>query len=192
MQAFTNTRDDRTPDAYWLCEHPPVFTLGQAGKPEHVLDPGDIPVVRSDRGGQVTYHGPGQLVCYLMLDLRRAGLNIRTLVSGVEVAAINLLADYNVSGVTRAGAPGVYVGDAKVLALGLRVRRGCCFHGLALNVDMDLAPYKRINPCGYAGLAVTSLRELGVGDGVDEVAPLLVESLNQSLRSRMATFREET
>ena len=159
MQDFTDRRDTDTADALWLVEHPPVFTLGLAGKPEHVLDAGDIPVVRCDRGGQVTYHGPGQVVLYALLDLGRAGLGIKTLVNTLEQAVIDLLAEHQVSAERRAGAPGVYVAGAKIAALGLRVRRGCCYHGLSLNVAMDLEPFARINPCGYAGLPVTQLRD---------------------------------
>ncbi len=161
MQRFTDERTSGTPDELWLLEHPPVFTLGQAGRREHLLDPGDIPVIQVDRGGQVTYHGPGQLIAYLLLDLRAAGLGIRRLVELMEQAIIELLRDYDIEAETRAGAPGVYVTGRKIAALGLRVRRGCSFHGLALNVDMDLEPFSRINPCGYQGLEVTQIRDLG-------------------------------
>lgn len=157
MQAFTDARDDATADEIWSVQHPPVFTLGQAGKPEHVLAPGDIPVIPVDRGGQVTYHGPGQLVLYPLLDLRRLGLGVRELVCQIEQALIDVLADYGVAAERQAGAPGVYVGEAKIAALGLRVRRGRSFHGLAFNIEMDLKPFDRINPCGYAGLRVTQL-----------------------------------
>jgi lipoyl(octanoyl) transferase len=159
MQAFTDDRDDSTADVLWSVQHPPVFTLGQAGKPEHVLAPGDIPVIPVDRGGQVTYHGPGQLVLYPLLDLRRLGLGVRELVTLIEQAIIDVLDRWGVASSRREGAPGVYVGEAKIAALGLRVRRGCSFHGLAFNIDMDLEPYARINPCGYEGLAVTQLRD---------------------------------
>lgn len=159
MQAFTDDRDEQTPDEVWCVQHPPVFTLGQAGKAEHVLAPGDIPVVPVDRGGQVTYHGPGQLVLYPLLDLRRLGLGVRELVTLIEQSIIDVLEAFHVSADRREGAPGVYVGEAKIAALGLRVRRGCSFHGLAFNIDMDLEPYGRINPCGYAGLAVTQLKD---------------------------------
>ena len=158
MQDFTDRRDAATPDELWLVEHPPVFTLGLAGKPQHVLDAGDIPVVHCDRGGQVTYHGPGQVVLYTLLDLKRADIGIKALVSTLEQAVIDLLATLGIAGERRAGAPGVYVAGAKIAALGLRVRRACCYHGLSLNVAMELAPFDRINPCGYAGLAVTDLR----------------------------------
>lgn len=160
MQGFTDRRDSATADELWLLEHPPVFTLGLAGKPQHVLDAGDIPVVHCDRGGQVTYHGPGQVVLYTLLDLKRADIGIKALVSTLEQAVIDLLATLGIAGERRAGAPGVYVAGAKIAALGLRVRRACCYHGLSLNVAMDLAPFDRINPCGYAGLAVTDLRTL--------------------------------
>lgn len=159
MQAFTDQRDTQTPDEIWLAGHPPVFTLGLNGKREHLLDPGTIPVIACDRGGQVTYHGPGQLIAYLLLDLKRRNLGVKALVHALERAVIDLLADFDIQGERRAGAPGVYVGDAKIAALGLRVRRGCCYHGLSLNVDMDLKPFTRINPCGYKNLRVTQLSE---------------------------------
>jgi lipoyl(octanoyl) transferase len=158
MQHFNQTREADTRDEIWLLQHPPVFTLGLNGKREHLLDPGDIPVVACDRGGQVTYHGPGQLVIYLMLDLRRRKLGVKSLVTKIEQATIDLLAEMGIVGQRRSGAPGIYVGDAKIAALGLRVSRGCCYHGLSLNVDMDLEPFSRINPCGYAGLAADQLR----------------------------------
>lgn len=160
MQRFTDARDEQTVDELWLVEHGPVFTLGQAGKPEHVLAPGDIPVVPVDRGGQVTYHGPGQIVAYPLLDLRRLKLGVREYVDRIEQAAIETLAEWDIRAARRSGAPGVYVDGAKIAALGIRVRRGCSFHGLAFNVAMDLAPFDRINPCGYAGLQVTSMLEL--------------------------------
>ena len=159
MQRFTSERGRDTADEIWLVQHPPVFTQGQSGKPEHLLLPGNIPVVQVDRGGQVTYHGPGQLVAYLMLDVRRLGFGVRDLVSRIERSLIALLADYGVTAVAKPDAPGVYVDGAKIASLGLRIRNGCSFHGLALNVDMDLEPFRRINPCGYAGLAMTQLRE---------------------------------
>ena len=177
MQAFTDARDETTPDELWLVEHDPVFTLGQAGRPEHVLAPGDIPVVRVDRGGQVTYHGPGQLVAYPLLDLRRLKLGVRDYVCRIEQAVIDTLSDWNIEGRRREGAPGVYVDGAKVAALGIRVRRGCAFHGLAFNIDMDLAPFSRINPCGYAGLEVVSMRDLGGPAGIDSVKPALLDHL---------------
>jgi lipoyl(octanoyl) transferase len=157
MQRFTDQRSSDTCDEVWLVQHAPVFTQGQAGKAEHLLLPGDIPVVQVDRGGQVTYHGPGQLVVYLLLDVRRLGFGVRELVSRIENALIDLLGSYGVSAAAKADAPGVYVEGAKIASLGLRIRRGCSFHGLALNVDMQLEPFQRINPCGYAGLAMTQL-----------------------------------
>ncbi|UVO17663.1 lipoyl(octanoyl) transferase LipB [Stutzerimonas stutzeri] len=160
MQRFTNQRGPQTGDELWLLQHPPVFTQGQAGKAEHVLFPGDIPVVQVDRGGQVTYHGPGQLVCYLLIDVRRRGIGVRALVSHIEQSLIDLLASYGVAALAKPDAPGVYVDGAKIASLGLRIRNGRSFHGLALNVDMDLEPFRRINPCGYAGLAMTQLRDL--------------------------------
>ena len=160
MQQFTDARGPDTPDELWLVEHEAVFTLGQAGKPEHVLAAGDIPVLRVERGGQVTYHGPGQLVAYPLIDLRRLGLGVRDLVCRIEQAGIDTLAHWHIAGARRDGAPGIYVDGAKVMALGLRVRRGCTFHGLAFNVAMDLSPWARINPCGYQGLQVTQLADL--------------------------------
>ena len=177
MQSLTDARDEATPDELWLVEHDPVFTLGQAGKPEHVLLPGDIPVLHVDRGGQVTYHGPGQLVAYPLLDLRRLRIGVRDYVCRIEQAVIDTLADWNIEGRRREGAPGVYVDGAKVAALGIRVRRGCAFHGLAFNIDMDLAPFSRINPCGYAGLEVVSMRDLGGPAGIDAVKPALLDHL---------------
>ncbi|WP_206212185.1 lipoyl(octanoyl) transferase LipB [Wenzhouxiangella sp. XN79A] len=160
MREFTDARDADTPDALWLLEHPPVFTQGLAGRPEHVLAPGDIPVVQTDRGGQVTYHGPGQLVAYPLLDLERLGLGIRCLVHELEEAVIVQLAGYGLVGARKDGAPGVYVDGAKIASIGLKVRRGCTYHGLAFNLDVDLAPFARINPCGYAGQAMTRLADL--------------------------------
>lgn len=177
MQRFTDARDDTTPDELWLVEHDPVFTLGQAGRPEHVLAPGDIPVLHVDRGGQVTYHGPGQIVAYPLLDLRRLKIGVREYVRRIEQAVIDTLAEWNIGAARRDGAPGVYVNDAKVAALGIRVRRGCCFHGLAFNIAMDLEPFARINPCGYAGLRVTSMLDLGGPAGLEAVKPVLLEQL---------------
>lgn len=159
MQRFTQNRDADTADEIWLLEHPRVFTQGQAGKVEHILAAGDIPVVQVDRGGQVTYHGPGQLVAYTLVDVRRAGQGVRDLVTAIENSLIDLLDQYDVLAQAKPDAPGVYVGDKKIASLGLRIRRGCSFHGLALNVDMDLQPFQRINPCGYAGLQMTQLRD---------------------------------
>ncbi|WP_425605708.1 lipoyl(octanoyl) transferase LipB [Pseudoxanthomonas daejeonensis] len=174
MQRFTDTRTDDTVDELWLVEHDPVFTLGQAGKPEHVLAAGDIPVLHVDRGGQVTYHGPGQIVLYPLLDLRRLKIGVRDYVCRIEQAIIDTLDEWNIGATRREGAPGVYVADAKVAALGIRVRRGCSFHGLAFNIGMDLEPFHRINPCGYQGLQVTSLQDLGGPSGMDAVKPVLL------------------
>jgi lipoyl(octanoyl) transferase len=181
MQDFTARRDAATADEAWLLEHPPVYTLGLAGRPEHVLAPGDIPVVRTDRGGQVTYHGPGQLVAYTLVDLRRAGLSVRGLVLALEDAVIRTVAGYGVSAAGRRDAPGVYVDGAKLASLGLRVRRGGSYHGLALNVAMDLAPFGRIDPCGYRGQAVTDLATLGITRTVREVGDDLGAQLPESL-----------
>jgi lipoyl(octanoyl) transferase len=181
MQAFTDARDASTPDELWLVEHDPVFTQGQAGKAEHLLFPGEIPVVQVDRGGQVTYHGPGQIVAYPLVDLRRAGLGVRQLVDGIEQAVIDTLAHWHITGARRPGAPGIYVDEAKVMALGLRVRRGCSFHGLAFNIAMDLSPYARINPCGFEGLRVTQLLDLGGPGDPAEVKPVLVRELSRQL-----------
>lgn len=160
MRRFTEQRSPDSQDEIWLVEHPSVFTQGQAGKAEHLLVPGDIPVVQTDRGGQVTYHGPGQLVAYLLLDVRRLGFGVRELVTRIEHSLIDLLASYDVQAVAKPDAPGVYVDGAKIASLGLRIRNGCSFHGLALNLDMDLRPFQRINPCGYAGMPMTQLRDL--------------------------------
>ena len=182
MQDFTNQRTAATADELWLVQHPSVFTQGQAGKAEHLLLPGDIPVVQVDRGGQVTYHGPGQLVAYPLVDVRRLGLGVRELVSRIEQSLIDLLASYGVSAEARADAPGVYVNGAKIASLGLRIRRGCSFHGLALNVDMDLQPFQRINPCGYAGLAMTQLADHVAGPlDMNEVSARLREQLVKHL-----------
>jgi lipoyl(octanoyl) transferase len=169
MQARTRERGAGDRDELWLLEHPPVYTLGLAGKPGHVLDPGNIPVVRTDRGGQVTYHGPGQIVAYVLLDLRRLGYGVKELVRRLEQAIIDTLAGFGIAAARRGGMPGVYVGDAKIAAVGLRVSRGCTYHGIALNVDMDLKPFDGINPCGYAGMATTSMAALGVRDSIDAV-----------------------
>ncbi|MGS2724851.1 lipoyl(octanoyl) transferase LipB [Porticoccus sp. GXU_MW_L64] len=160
MQAFTDSRDEATRDEIWLVQHDPVFTQGQAGKAEHVLMPGDIPVVQVDRGGQVTYHGPGQIVAYPMVDLRRQGLGVRQLVSAIEQSIVETLAPYGIVAAPKADAPGVYVNDDKIASLGLRVRKGKSYHGLAFNIDMDLSPFTRINPCGYAGLKMVQMKDL--------------------------------
>ena len=182
MQRFTNERGPDTPDEIWLLEHEPVFTQGQAGKAEHVLLPGDIPVVQADRGGQVTYHGPGQLIAYLLLDVRRSGLGVRELVSRMEASLVGLLAEYGIEAFAKPDAPGVYVGAAKIASLGLRIRNGRSFHGLAFNVDMDLEPFGRINPCGYAGMAMTQLKDLAQRPvQLAEVRAGLVRQLAQQL-----------
>jgi lipoyl(octanoyl) transferase len=181
MQAFTAARSADTPDELWLCEHPPVFTQGLAGKPEHLLKDIGIPVVRIDRGGQITYHGPGQLVCYLLLDLKRRNLTVKGLVNRMEQAVIDLLAEYGVAASRLAGAPGVYVGGAKIAALGLKVKNGCCYHGLALNVAMDLAPFAAINPCGYEGMAVTQLAHFDPGADIGTVGVRLPDQLRKHL-----------
>jgi lipoyl(octanoyl) transferase len=177
MRAFTDIRDKDTLDELWLTEHDPVFTQGQAGKEEHLLMPGDIPVVQSDRGGQVTYHGPGQIVGYLMFDLRRLRISVRDLVSGIESGMIETLAGYGIDAAARPDAPGVYVNGAKIGSLGLRVRRGCSYHGLALNVNMDLEPFSRINPCGLTDTAVTQIVDLGGPGDLEQVRRDLLASL---------------
>lgn len=184
MKAFTAARQAGTADELWLLQHPPVFTLGQAGKPQHLLDPGAIPVIKVDRGGQVTYHGPGQAVIYLLLDLRRRRLAVKELVRILEQAVIDLLAGCGVAAERRPGAPGVYVGGAKIAALGLKVSAGCSYHGLALNVDMDLDPFRRINPCGYPGLPVTQTRDLGIRDSVETIGNRLAQRLISELAAR--------
>ena len=190
MQAANKARTPESPDEIWLLEHPPVFTLGLAGKPEHVLAPGDIEVIKIDRGGQVTYHGPGQLVVYLLLDLRRAGFGVKELVKRIEQSVIDLLADYAIESHRKSGMPGVYVGatDAKIAAIGLRVANHATYHGLSLNIDMDLEPFSRINPCGHEGLAVTQMKDCGVDfgnkdkmDALADIGDKLAEHLSQQL-----------
>ena len=162
MQKFTDERDESTPDEIWFCEHPPVFTLGLNASKEHLLTPGDIPVVQIDRGGQVTFHGPGQLMVYPLIDIRRANIGVRTLVTALEQSVVDLAAEFDVAAAARADAPGVYVEGDKLASVGLRIRRGSSFHGMALNVDVDLEPFTRINPCGYAELKMTDLHRLGI------------------------------
>jgi len=181
MSDFTQRRDGATPDEVWCLEHFPVYTLGRAASREHVHAPGDIPVVPVDRGGEVTYHGPGQLVVYTLFDLQRLGLGVRGLVSALEATVIELLARHDVTAATRDGAPGVYVGERKIAALGLRVRRGCSFHGLALNVDCDLAPFARIDPCGYRDMRVTRTADQGVAGSAEALAEELVAILARRL-----------
>lgn len=177
MQKFTDDRDNHTLDELWIVEHLPIFTQGQAGKPEHVLNPGDIPIIQVDRGGQVTYHGPGQIVIYPLIDLKRHKIGIKALVNGIEDALIQTMAYYHVSAKRKDKAPGVYVDDKKIASLGLRVRKGCTFHGLAFNIRMDLEPFLRINPCGFAGLEVTQLSELNSSVIVAEVQEQLIKQL---------------
>lgn len=183
MKSFTATRDASTPDEIWLLEHPRIYTQGQAGKAEHILAPGDIPVIQVDRGGQVTYHGPGQLVVYLMIDLTRHKLGVRTLVDVIERSIVRTLAEFGITASPRPDAPGVYVDEAKIASLGLRVKRGCSFHGLALNVAMDMEPFRRINPCGYAGLAMCQVRDFVPGVELTEVTTVLSDELAASLAS---------
>lgn len=181
MREFTDQRGEHHPDELWVLEHPPVFTLGQAGKREHVLQAGDIPVVETDRGGQVTYHGPGQTVIYLMLDIRRLGLGSRGLVNAIEEGLVDFLADQGINAASRSDAPGVYVGDAKIASLGLRIRRGASYHGLALNRDMDLSPWQRINPCGLAGQPMTTLAREGTALSRNALESALVTVLARRL-----------
>lgn len=184
MQAFTAKRTADTPDELWIVEHEPVYTLGQAGKPEHILRDVGIPLVQIDRGGQVTYHGPGQVVIYLLLDLPRLKIKVRELVTAIEQAVIDLLAPYGVTAERRDGAPGVYVGDAKIAALGLRIRNGCSYHGVSLNVDMDLSPFNAINPCGYAGLKVIQTKDLNIPLTAQEAGEQLSQHLLQQLEPK--------
>lgn len=181
MQDFTATRSSETPDEIWIVEHPPVYTLGQAGKPEHILRDIGIPTVKIDRGGQITYHGPGQVVIYLLLDLARLKIKVRELVTAIEQAVIDLLARHGVTAERRDGAPGVYVGEAKIAALGLRIRNGCSYHGVSLNVDMDLSPFAAINPCGYAGLKVIQTKDFNIPLTAHEAGEQLSQHLLQQL-----------
>ena len=177
MKQFTAARDSHTRDEFWLLEHPPTYTQGQAGKPEHLLNARNIPVVQIDRGGQITYHGPGQVVAYLLLDLRRWKLNVRQLVRLMEQSVIDMLADYSIEAHGREDAPGVYVGDAKIAALGLKIKNGCCYHGMSFNIDMDLTPYHYINPCGYQGLQVTQLKDFGIDTNTQQMSRQLARQL---------------
>jgi len=189
MQNFTDNRDETTADELWLVEHPPVFTQGQAGKAEHLLLPGDIEVVKADRGGQVTYHGPGQQVIYFMINLRRKKIGVRALVTLIEDSLVASLADYNVTAYAKPDAPGVYVNDKKVASLGLRVRKGCSFHGLALNVNMDLSPFLRINPCGYAGLEMTQTSDIQGPENTADASDALVKHLLNLLNANHVSFQ---
>jgi lipoyl(octanoyl) transferase len=182
MKDFTDTRTANTPDEIWLLEHPPVFTQGQAGKPEHLLFTGDIPVVQADRGGQVTYHGPGQLVAYIMADIKRLNIGPRELVSKIEQSLIDLLDEYQVTAYPKKDAPGVYVNESKIASLGLRIRKGLSFHGLSLNIDMNLEPFERINPCGYAGMKMTQLADLVAGD---QSQLITIEAISQKLVTQL-------
>ncbi|WP_339721539.1 lipoyl(octanoyl) transferase LipB [uncultured Paraglaciecola sp.] len=190
MQDFTNSRDAATADELWLVEHPAVFTQGQAGKEEHLLMPGDIPVVKVDRGGQVTYHGPGQQMLYVLLNLKRNQLGVRDLVTALEESVVNTLKEYSISAYPKADAPGVYVNGKKVCSIGLRIRKGCSFHGLALNVNMDLSPFKRINPCGYAGLEMVDCAQLNGPDSLDAAGTKLIENLSALLGIKNPEYRE--
>lgn len=184
MQAFTASRTADTHDELWIVEHPPVYTLGQAGKPEHVLRDVDIPIVKIDRGGQVTYHGPGQVVIYLLLDLGRLKIKVRELVTAIEQAVIDFLGNHGLSAERRSGAPGVYVGPAKIAALGLKIKNGCSYHGLSLNVDMDLTPFAAINPCGYAGLQVVQTKDFNVPLTATEAGEQLSQFLLRQLEKQ--------
>lgn len=181
MQQFTDQRVTESEDELWLLEHPPVFTLGRNGKTEHLLDTDAIPVVKTDRGGQVTYHGPGQLIGYTLLDLRRLGIGVRQMVTVLENAIISVLAEFNIKAAARADAPGVYVDHAKIAALGLRVKNGACYHGVSFNINMDLSPFSRINPCGFAGMVVTDCRQLGIEISMAEAKTAFSEALNAQL-----------
>jgi lipoyl(octanoyl) transferase len=182
MRAFTSSRHEDTPDELWILQHPPIYTAGLACRPQHLPRASDIALARVDRGGQITYHGPGQVVLYTLLDLARRELKIRQFVHLLEQAVIDTLGEYRVAAERKSGAPGIYVGGAKIAALGLRVRRGCCYHGMALNVDMDLSPFLAIDPCGYPGLAVTQMRDLGVDASVSDVGERLAAHLEERLR----------
>ncbi|MBX2835827.1 MAG: lipoyl(octanoyl) transferase LipB [Gammaproteobacteria bacterium] len=183
MQSFTNDRASDTVDELWVVEHPPVYTLGQAGKLEHILNAGEIPIVQTDRGGQVTFHGPGQIIIYTLVDIRRRQIGVRAFVELLENAVMECLAEFNISAQSRRDAPGVYVDGAKIAALGLRVRRGCTFHGLSMNVDMDLTPFKGINPCGYADLPVTSTQDCGVSASKSDIVDRLLQAIHIQLAS---------
>ena len=181
MREFTDSRSDENDDEIWVCEHPPVYTLGQAGRAEHILNTADIPVVQSDRGGQVTYHGPGQVVVYTLINLRRSNLGVRDMVVHLENSVIAVLAEHGIEAAGRRDAPGVYVGEAKIAALGLRVRRGCTYHGLAMNIDADLTPFSGIDPCGYRGMAVTSTQLLGITVPREQLIEQLVSHVHEQL-----------
>ncbi|AWL11529.1 Lipoyl(octanoyl) transferase [Saliniradius amylolyticus] len=190
MQDFTDHRGDNTSDELWLVEHNPVFTQGQAGKEEHLLAPGDIPVVKVDRGGQVTYHGPGQQMLYVLVDLRRRKLGVRHLVTALEQTIIETLAPFGIEAYAKADAPGVYVDEKKICSVGLRIRKGCSFHGLAMNVNMDLGPFQRINPCGYAGMEMIHSAQLEGPNSLEQAGPLLVSAFCQQLNIEHTDNRE--
>ncbi len=191
MQTFTSTRLESTPDELWLLQHTPVFTQGLNGKPEHLLNPGSIPVIPVDRGGQITYHGPGQIVIYCLLDIKRANLGVRQLVTLLEQSVVELLTAYDIQACARPEAPGVYVNGRKIASLGLRIRRQRCYHGLSLNVDMDLEPFGRINPCGYPGLEVTQLKNLGIITTLEVVGAQLLEQLVSRLHTHISNTLTE-
>jgi lipoyl(octanoyl) transferase len=188
MKAFTDTRDEETLDEIWLLQHLPVYTQGQAGKPEHLLNPGNIPIVQTDRGGQITYHGPGQLVMYVLLDLRRLKIGIRQLVCNLEKSIIQVLANYDIEGTARCDAPGVYVDEAKICSIGLRVRHGCCYHGIAFNIDMDLEPFSGINPCGFKNLKVTQVKQLNPLAKIADIEIKIVSYLQDIFGYNQASF----
>lgn len=190
MQEFNRARHAESADEIWLLQHEPVFTLGLNGKPEHVLDAGEIPLIKTDRGGQVTYHGPGQLIVYILFDVRRNQLGIRDMVTRLEQSVVDFLATENIIAVARKDAPGVYVEGKKIAALGLRIKSGGCYHGLSLNVDMDLSPFSRINPCGYPGMEVTSLRQLGLAYSVDETAKRLLKNIRHQFGIERVSLHE--
>lgn len=192
MHQFTDQRNDLTPDEVWLVEHNPVFTQGQAGKQEHLLNTGDIPVVQSDRGGQVTYHGPGQIVAYFLINLRRKKLGVRELVTHIENIIIETLAIFDIDSTARADAPGVYVGAKKICSLGLRIRKGCSFHGLALNVNMDLTPFLRINPCGYAGMEMVQVKDVNGPNNINEVEIVLMKKITELLGYDQVEYTTES
>ena len=190
MQAFTDARDETTDDEIWFCEHQPVFTLGLNSAPEHLLAPGDIPVVQIDRGGQVTYHGPGQLMIYPLIDIRRAGIGVRDLVTALEQSVVDLAAEFNIQAASRCDAPGVYVDGVKLASVGLRIRRGASFHGMALNVNLDLEPFSRINPCGFENLEVTDLHRMGAENDVGAIRDRLLPHLLKQLGLDSASLKD--
>ncbi|OEF26282.1 lipoyl(octanoyl) transferase LipB [Vibrio rumoiensis] len=192
MHTFTDERNDQSIDEVWLVEHNPVFTQGQAGKTEHLLNTGDIPVIQSDRGGQVTYHGPGQIVAYFMINLRRKNIGVRELVTHIENIVIETLKEFGITSAARSDAPGVYVQQRKICSLGLRIRKGCSFHGLALNVNMDLAPFLRINPCGYAGMEMVQVKDVDGPDSVSAVETILIQKITHQLGYRQVEITTES